>query len=432
VTFLGFIFIPLGLLLWVFRPRYLIPFTILSAVFQAGSVLNLGSFGVPPYLWAALLLVIRFPLLLAGRRPDFSRLSRFLGPLSLFYLWAVLTAVFLPLLFGGMPILDSHSDEFSLTGVWIPLAWSKWNLTQPLWLGLHVIVVFYAACFGDCKSADKAFGIGWGLFIGVIVLQSVLARFGGTLPVWLFHSNPSQTQSMYGNGFYDRPNSLFSEPSMAGVLIAGMTLSTLAAFFDTGALLPLVVSLSAVVIVRSSACLIALAVGAPTLLLTRLPFRKMGMRLHIPRLTRWALLLAVGAPAALMLKGNEGILASTVNKYETASYVIRIAGDLAGLAIVHDTYGAGVGFGSFRASSMLVTLLATVGIIGTGLFALFTFRLVRACSSRKRWLLLGVLLAQIAGVPDVTVPVLWMAIVVLVIEAVNPRESVRNINTLRS
>ncbi len=112
---------------------------------------------------------------------------------------------------------------------------------------------------------------------------------------------------------------------------------------------------------------------------------------------------------------SEALAANTVDKVETASFLSRTAADLAGLTTFRDTYGLGVGIGSIRTSSFLVTLLATTGV-GALLFVWFVFRLLkRTQNAPLRWLFLGALITEVAGVPDFSLPLLWMNVCVLTV-----------------
>src|SRR5262249_14597041 len=228
--------------------------------------------------------------------------------------------------------------------------------------------------------------------------------FGIRFPVWLFNSNPIQSQSILGHGIYDRANGTFNEPSIAGVLLTGLTLSALADFFDKGSLWRLLVFSAATMMVRSSASLLALTFGSIALCISRVPLRDWGWTINLSRVRRWALLISLLLGSALFVVTNESVRESlvslTLQKSDTVSFVIRISGDLYALHLFGETYGLGIGLGGVRSSSLLATMLASVGVVGTGAFLWFIVTLLHAASTGFRWYLAGVLFAMCTGEPD--------------------------------
>jgi len=71
ITWIGVIFIPVSLVLFLTAPRYLIPCAIAASVLQAASVVNIaGGFpiGITPYFFVLLLIGVRLaPLWISGR-----------------------------------------------------------------------------------------------------------------------------------------------------------------------------------------------------------------------------------------------------------------------------------------------------------------------------------------------------------------------------
>jgi hypothetical protein len=411
MTLLGCLFIPLGFYIWFAKPRLLLPLAIVASVFQAGSVLNVSGIAIPPYFFVGLLIALTSIGNLVKRNLSIQKPNATSLFLLSFWFWAVISSFFLPAIFEGLRIGDSRSDVVSLSDLTIPLSWSKANLFQAGWLTIDVIVAFFAARQGNRDGARSAMKTAFCLAGAVVALQLALGQFGVVLPRFLFHSNPTQMQSLFGEGIFDRPSGLFSEPSMAGVLFTGMTLAALAQFFEGKGTWKLVGALLITLMVRSTASLLGLGVGIALLGICRLPIERHSV--NYCRLYAWfkLLLLFVVIGAFLVFgDGASGVLATTIYKTDTLSFVVRMSNDVEGLRIFLQTYGLGIGPGSIRTSSLLITLLATVGITGTALFAGFIICLLRQCHGPIRWFLVGALLAQVAGVPDVTFPVLWMAI----------------------
>jgi hypothetical protein len=65
-----------------------------------------------------------------------------------------------------------------------------------------------------------------------------------------------------------------------------------------------------------------------------------------------------------LLDAVSSVVDSTLNKGDSDSYTDRTATDSAALDTVSMTYGLGVGWGSFRSSSLVPGLLANAGVFG--------------------------------------------------------------------
>jgi hypothetical protein len=81
------------------------------------------------------------------------------------------------------------------------------------------------------------------------------------------------------------------------------------------------------------------------------------------------------------------------------------------------THWIGVGLGSNRASSLITSLLSNVGIAGVLCFTVFLWRLFRNLATEHAWLVwaaFALLLNMFIGLPDVTMPLLWIPILIAV------------------
>jgi hypothetical protein len=418
MTFLGCIFIPLGVGVWLFRPRWLLPLAVIAAVFQAGSVLNIREVGVPPYYFVAVLIIVRsfvtFLLKVLKAQFEIKIPLSYLYPLLAFWVWASVSALVMPLVFRGIPI---ETLELPVSELHLSFA----NAVQVGWLTLNVGVVLFAARFDEWEPMRKAFALAVGIAVTVMLVQLALTQFGYQFPDWIFNSNPGQAHAILGEydlGEYDRPNGLFSEPSEAGVLFTALTAGALARYLSGGSIWLFIGSLTCTLLVRSAASLAALAVCCVLLCIAYFPVRKFRY-LDKSGARRYAILavfcFAGIAIIAAIPSVTEALLANTINKSETASFIARTAADFAGLRTFRDTYGFGVGIGSIRTSSFLVTLLATTGV-GAVLFIWFVILLLkRTKNSALRWTFLGGLLAQVAGVSELSLPLLWINVCVLTV-----------------
>lgn len=415
LTFVGCIFIPLGLAIWVLRPRFLLPLAVIASVFHAASVFNIGNFGLPPYYFVAILIALNWPRVIFQDEFVARRVPRVLYPLVAFWLWASVSSVLMPRLFGGLPVLRIESWVEAITFPPVPLAWSYRNIVQVVWLTLNISVVLYAVRVLDAGWIRKAYAVAVGFAVLVLTAQIVLFSLGIRFPLWLFHSNPGYAQYVPGYLGIVRPNGLFSEPSVAAVLFAGLTLAALARFLGGKASIwPLAGTLILDLMMQSAALYLAVAVGGLLLGVVYIPIHKLQLNLSGAR--RWAALAAVcGAGVlilALMPSAVAAIAANSTDKSSTQSFYIRTASDLACLRYFYQTHGLGVGLGSVRGSSLLPTLIATTGV-GVLFFFWFIVKLLRQASPPLRWVFIGGLLAMIIAVPDLSLPTLWANVLLL-------------------
>ncbi|MEH3075705.1 MAG: hypothetical protein PGN11_03365 [Quadrisphaera sp.] len=107
-------------------------------------------------------------------------------------------------------------------------------------------------------------------------------------------------------------------------------------------------------------------------------------------------------------------------KVGTSSYRDRSGADGDSYRILFDTFGFGVGLGSNRPSSFLASMLSTVGLVGTVLFAAAVVLLVTRTWTLRQyrpvvWALAAALLTKLISGPDLndTSGLLWLCLGVL-------------------
>ncbi len=110
------------------------------------------------------------------------------------------------------------------------------------------------------------------------------------------------------------------------------------------------------------------------------------------------------------------------NKSQSTSFQERAFADLLALNISVETYGIGVGLGSHKANSLLLTVLSNVGIAGLLAFCAFLLHLFRSgplpgkemhrhvgsVLAPFRWGLAGLLVIHVFSNPNLSSLVLWV------------------------
>ncbi len=106
---------------------------------------------------------------------------------------------------------------------------------------------------------------------------------------------------------------------------------------------------------------------------------------------------------------------SVDDKAASSSFVARTASNERAWQIAIESGGLGIGLGGNRPSSLFFLVLSCLGVLGVALLAaLVVSALTRAlrvqAASPAAWGLVGVLVAAIVAVPDLSMPVIWISL----------------------
>lgn len=104
-----------------------------------------------------------------------------------------------------------------------------------------------------------------------------------------------------------------------------------------------------------------------------------------------------------------------LDKADSSSYEDRSMVDGQALRVFIDTYGLGVGYGSHRASSMILNMIAATGLFGILTFFIAIYFLYRETMASLEesatplfYAFLGMLVAEVIAVPDIGQPIQWI------------------------
>jgi hypothetical protein len=125
-----------------------------------------------------------------------------------------------------------------------------------------------------------------------------------------------------------------------------------------------------------------------------------------------------------------------LDKLNTGSGINRTSADIFSWNLFLDTYGLGVGLGSHRTSSFLFNLLSNVGFVGSLLWFIFIFKLLKPVFKIRHnpevlyVLVFSIVLlcGQIAGVSELNLGIMWMWIFVAVIVKEKYIKNINNYN----
>lgn len=438
MTFLGVIFIPAALILLFWRPSYLVPLAILASPFEAGSVLNatIGDFpiGIAPFYFVQVCIILRLLVSIASgksllpARNDPARVIAIL--LCAFCLWSGFSAFAMPHLFAGITVEPPRLNAFPG-----PLEWSLSNLAQASYLTLNVAFVLYAlqVIRTERQSETLLNAFYWSVFIAVVVglAQSLALAMHWEFPYETFNNNPAYAQGFEEEVDYIRRiNSTFVEPSFAGSFLSAAATGLIASFLAGRRGLRWVLGILAVIVVllqtTATTGLASVALMFLILLVFFNPFKK-SQKLSFSASKTWITIFAVFSLLALVLYFNpdlsEALVAMTVEKMGTESFWGRLISDFFGITIFINTDTLGAGLGSSRSSSLISTLLSTVGIVGTTLFGTMLYKIFRLFPGRQAsirlqlsfWAFLGLFVAHAMSIPDINRPALWALLTILMV-----------------
>lgn len=444
ITTLGYILIPAIVATACIRREWLLYQAVLFSPLQASAVLNFPSitFGLQPShlagsLWIGL--CIMTILMKAVVKTPVTEVRQVLKGIWMFGAWAGITALLMPLLFEGKVQVLTPEGEIA----W--LAPMRLNLTQSLYLLWGIAFCTMIVIQSSMRQTRNLLIVT--LLAGVLtvafgVYQLYSWRFGWPVFETILFNNCGFSQGFRQTvGPIKRVSSFFTEPSVYTSFISGFTGTVLVLYFgahNRGSIkerwkrffLFFSVPLAFIGLILSTSTT-AFAVGAMLLCGTMLYF---GSRLELRKIFLLGAFTFVSVAACWLIwlsvtRESESLTSTmsslTIDKTKTSSGIERLSWDGMGIRVFIDTYGLGAGWGSNRASSLLITIASTTGVLGIFIFIwtlLVGFSLVKTV---KRWSisrsdtgllvivvaasigLLGVLLAGIIAVPDLYFVHFW-------------------------
>jgi hypothetical protein len=436
----GILLIPLGLVLTVMPWRYCLAGLMVFAMMSPAAVVNAGNFGLQPGYFLAMLLVGRTAVQIAADRFTLNGfvISRML---PLFWFTAlVFLVLFLALCFfqGKVETLPGSSGFKS--GMTHPFQLARENFTQIFYLIVNACLIY---CLGHNgarqtsnplpKAWDRA--VACGLLFSVVVCVWQFASLYGAVyfPSDFFYSNAgysrADSQSMVG---LFRINGPFEEPSTLGYTFTGYLLYAWGRYGlkPTGTTIAMIAACSFCMLVSTSTTAF---LGLFLFFCTALFDLATGKTKLLPRKGEmtWGFLIAMGVIGLVLLcflvavaanwAAINIILHNTLfNKTESTSFQQRSFADYLALQIFAQTNGIGVGLGSHKANSLLLTLLSNTGLLGVILFCAFAWPLLRGLRqpsaeaplvARPFQLgLAGLLAIHIFSNPNLSVLTVWLGL----------------------
>jgi hypothetical protein len=450
LTGVGALLLVLAGLFLLLRPAWLVPLLIVCAVMQAPAavIISIGEqpsvFGLSPWLLVTVAIMVHLTwLLITTRRSDLGndKTQRLLLiGWSAYVVLAVLSAFILPWAFDGALVYWLGNRSSVQAGL-VPLHLSITNFVQAVNLTLNGLLLLYLARVarldGYCRRVAAGFAASVVVSVLLLLYQRGMYGYGFPALTWFVDSlNPSYVQTAYFGGLSVRRLSWpFTEPSYASVWFGGIYVAGLAVLLLTKRVLV------------GGACMLAGTVGLFTAygmsglssaIIMTLFTGGVALRKHIIlaqgpgfrwRSLPWKRFMVGGclfvatAWISLEVSGLHSPLEIWEKLVLPRLYGKGISGTERSLSnwqavgLVRDTWGMGVGLGSHRASSYLLSLLSNIGVVLTvGFLALIGYQAWLVFSRWKSstlgiFLLYGgvaVFLGATLGIPDLNWPGWWI------------------------
>lgn len=441
VSLLGYIFIPLGIILLMFPTKYLIMTTIFSSIFQAASVFTINGNSINPLLFFCVMLILKD----IGNN-IFSKSSKVIIPIwtGMFLLligYNIIVSKLAPLLFGDFEVItDSYryinggsnvvtklsiiSESTSLTNMFTLVVYIvtisimykyRSKISHNEFGKLIRIILFAVLAIGTISMVSLNFGIGSDFFKDTIYSDT--------------ESRSIEVLNRYGRNVGFRFVSTFKEGSYCGGFLASFLLASIVAEFKNNRWI-IFFTIIAILLNQSSTGFVITGIGIVLIVLFS---KKRSMKVYVP-------VIALCVITVIMVVFYEDIFTTLVlNKLSSSSGLQRNIKNKNCWDAMCYSLGLGIGLGNIRGSSLIFNLLGSVGVPGTLLFCRFIFQVMkgnqrsaRDYNMDKNRLFALVfaafcLLAQMLSQPDLFLNTFWMAIMLLAITDKNTTNQIKTI-----
>lgn len=420
ITLFGVISILILAICFFLPLRYSLRLVIISAIFQASSVFDIGDKGIYLLLIAEGVFILKVLLFTSWKRNLLKINER--KKIWVIFWWAfviiaVLGAFFLPILFEGTYVQAGGASTIKdIT----PLKFSSKNLIQVVTLLINSITVYLVFKMRELFDKDfiiKSFlyAIGIVLFIGFWEYLYKMNIIPIKFPTEFLYNNDGYKQLFDQNTRFGlkRMNATFLEASYCGAFLA-------ASFWGCISLKNKTSNILAVLLLIAIVCNFS-GTGVVTFALGGVVFMMLGN--NRKKLVYFGVVFFI----VIFIMSQTGLLdifvEMIVGKMDSTSGNVRSDTNIFSLKLVLDTFGLGVGIGSHRSYSFIINMLALVGVLGTILWGISMWYLFMPIYRRRKvdntcnFILIYfivLLIGQCLAIPDLSFSPFWMGLIVAV------------------
>jgi hypothetical protein len=392
VEIVGMIALAFGISSLMFGSSFAISVFMISTLFGASAAFIITAMGSP--ISPSHLLLGFLVINLAARKDIWRVAARGLAfPHVGFWLcftavYGAVSAFFLPRVFAGLTYVFAARVEAGAGYTLIPLGPSTGNITQTIYFIADFVC--FMACYAYASTHD-----GKRVMTSVVLIWAALNLVFALLDLITYWTNTAEVLSFIRNSTYRLMNDTevagfkrivgsFSEAAVFATTTLGLVAFTgrlwLCGIYPRVTFTLAAFSLCALIFSTSTTAYVGLAA------LLAIAYLQCVFRMSMGRVTIqtvvfvWALplvisisVIALALNDAYWLYITDLLNTMVLNKMSTDSGVERTAWNKQALMSFFDTSGFGAGIGSLRASSFLIAVPASIGVIGAFTYGAFLF-----------------------------------------------------------
>lgn len=440
IQILGYLIIPLGIVLMFFNEKYLFYLTTFMMGFTGASIINIGdSLSIQPSYYLAILFMIR-EFIVALKSKKFIRPNMLL---TVFIVICIISLI-MPLLLSGKGITILNQDNKL-----IELKFTSHNITQLMYIIFCFTFYLFSKNFVKQKcnieTTIKVL-ISGAIFVCILGIYQEIAYLNGFEFDKIFRSSVHGNVQPYGS--FVRIYSTALEPSMlAYYLVSILCLITcLEKNFIKYKYLSIVCILSVGVATVSSNFIIGIFTFGVFIVLSSLLNKRednVAKKIVKPILIMLIIsLIAVGVIYLINADIVKLFITSTIKKLtmQNVSSQERFSGLIQHLKVGIKHPLLGVGFGSARSKDLFSTWICNIGLIGTTIFIIYIIKLIKSLLRKQTTFCFGVasymlviFICMFVAVPEPYNLFIWLMLAVaeVLIETNNVKDIGENMKELK-
>ncbi|SDB94106.1 hypothetical protein [Acinetobacter boissieri] len=397
----GALWLGIALLVFPFGYKPIILLLSVSSIFQTSKMLSIGSTNLPLFFCIEFILILR--LILPYKDSGLINFKSkyiyiYISTIILIWLYSYLMAF----IFDGMTVYSSivGSNEQNVAQGGIHLSWGSANINQLVLLSMHLITAVVIYLRRDLLRAE---------FYLKTILFSIYIFFTISL-IWKFFpyaykivaiiilNNDSYSSSAI---FENRLSGTFSEPSLAGLFIASYCIPMLI-YNEIKVKIVGFILLFLSLLNLSTTLVFAFLVGLVILLFS------IKKRLEIKIIF---LICSIFISSFAYFLFNEFLLSYLNNKSQSISGQVRADVNWHAFGNFLESYMFGLGLGSERPASLILTMLNNLGIFLSIFLIYIIIKILDLSYSKTKNLLLFALaisfFGSFASIQEITIAVMW-------------------------
>ena len=372
----------------------------LASIFSAGKIITIGSVSLPIYYVMEIFTILRLALPYKNNKAvGFSDSKSFFTFFIIFIIW--LYTFLVSNFFEGLKVYSSNmsmEDNFSVGGIF--LKWGGANINQLMLISVHLILALII--YKRRYVLDKKFYYKSIIFSAIIFTSiSLIWKFYPSLYYIIGNTIFNNTNYSVNAFFEERLSGTFLEPSLAGLFLGSLTI-----FF-------LMDRSTYIKFLGVIFCFLGFLNMSSTFIFT-LFFSFLvcfsSFRLRLDYKILWLMCFFIIIILFLIIFNNS-IFDYIENKNYSQSGVVRAGVNENSINNIIQTYFLGVGLGSERTSSLLITVFNNLGVVLGPLLIFFVYRLLSPIKTRLdlnlRMILYVCIVGSFVSIPELTGAIMW-------------------------